>query len=148
MTDPVTRLNAALRGRYRIEREIGEGGIKPSSGVMCALALSAISLAPGGEAHAQAGAPTEPTPRVAEVTMIAEAIAVDGILDEAIWISAPTIGALIQRQPAPGSAPTERTEVRLLRDRKKPLHRRNRVRFGARQDSGHADGARCQPKLR
>ena len=117
MTDPVTRLNAALRGRYRIEREIGEGGIKPSSGVMSALALSAISLAPGGEAHAQAGAPTEPTPRVAEVTMIAEAIAVDGILDEAIWTSAPTIGALIQRQPAPGSAPTERTEVRLLRDR-------------------------------
>ena len=25
--DPVTRLNAALQGRYRIEREIGEGGV-------------------------------------------------------------------------------------------------------------------------
>ena len=25
--DPVTRLNAALRGRYHIEREIGEVGI-------------------------------------------------------------------------------------------------------------------------
>ncbi len=25
--DPVTRLNAALEGRYRIEREIGEGGM-------------------------------------------------------------------------------------------------------------------------
>ncbi len=25
MTDPITRLNAALEGRYRIEREIGEG---------------------------------------------------------------------------------------------------------------------------
>ena len=24
--DPVTRLNATLQGRYRIEREIGEGG--------------------------------------------------------------------------------------------------------------------------
>ena len=24
--DPITRLNAALQGRYRIEREIGEGG--------------------------------------------------------------------------------------------------------------------------
>ena len=24
--DPVARLNAALQGRYRIEREIGEGG--------------------------------------------------------------------------------------------------------------------------
>ena len=26
MTDPITRLSAALEGRYRIEREIGEGG--------------------------------------------------------------------------------------------------------------------------
>ena len=27
MSDPVTRLNSALSGRYRIEREIGEGGM-------------------------------------------------------------------------------------------------------------------------
>ena len=27
MTDPITRLNAALEGRYRVEREIGEGHI-------------------------------------------------------------------------------------------------------------------------
>ena len=27
MTDPLTRLNAALEGRYRVEREIGEGGM-------------------------------------------------------------------------------------------------------------------------
>ncbi len=27
MSDPVTRLNAALQGRYRIERELGEGGM-------------------------------------------------------------------------------------------------------------------------
>ncbi len=26
MSDPVTRLNAALEGRYAIERELGEGG--------------------------------------------------------------------------------------------------------------------------
>ena len=26
MPDPIIRLNAALQGRYRIEREIGEGG--------------------------------------------------------------------------------------------------------------------------
>ena len=26
--DPVPRLNAALQGRYRIEREIGEGGME------------------------------------------------------------------------------------------------------------------------
>ena len=27
MTDPVARLNAALSGRYTIERELGEGGM-------------------------------------------------------------------------------------------------------------------------
>jgi len=27
MSDAVTRLNAALQGRYRIERELGEGGM-------------------------------------------------------------------------------------------------------------------------
>ena len=27
MTDPITHLNAALEGRYRVEREIGEGGM-------------------------------------------------------------------------------------------------------------------------
>ncbi len=28
MTDPITRLNAALEGRYAIERELGEGGMR------------------------------------------------------------------------------------------------------------------------
>jgi serine/threonine-protein kinase len=27
MSDPITRLNAALEGRYRIERELGQGGM-------------------------------------------------------------------------------------------------------------------------
>ena len=27
MPDPIHRLNAALEGRYRIERELGEGGM-------------------------------------------------------------------------------------------------------------------------
>ena len=27
MTDPISRLNAALEGRYSIERELGEGGM-------------------------------------------------------------------------------------------------------------------------
>ena len=26
-SDPITRLNAALEGRYEIERELGEGGM-------------------------------------------------------------------------------------------------------------------------
>ena len=28
-TDPIPRLNAALEGRYRIEAELGEGGMAP-----------------------------------------------------------------------------------------------------------------------
>ena len=31
MPDPVSRLNAALEGRYAIERELGEGGRPPST---------------------------------------------------------------------------------------------------------------------
>ena len=27
MTDPISRLNAALEGRYRVERELGDGGM-------------------------------------------------------------------------------------------------------------------------
>ncbi len=27
VSDPITRLNAALEGRYAIERELGEGGM-------------------------------------------------------------------------------------------------------------------------
>jgi len=27
ITDPITRLNTALEGRYRVEREIGDGGM-------------------------------------------------------------------------------------------------------------------------
>ena len=32
MTDPITRLNAALEGRYRIERQLGEGGMTENAG--------------------------------------------------------------------------------------------------------------------
>jgi uncharacterized protein DUF5916/cellulose/xylan binding protein with CBM9 domain len=57
-----------------------------------------------------------PATRSAAVTAIAEPIIIDGALDEAAWRSAPKIGDLIQRQPEPGEAATERTEVMLLRD--------------------------------
>lgn len=54
--------------------------------------------------------------RTTRIAMASSAIAVDGVLDEADWRTAPQIGELVQRQPATGQAPTERTEVRLLRD--------------------------------
>ena len=52
----------------------------------------------------------------AVVTATTEAITIDGVLDEPIWSSAPRIGNLTQRQPVPGEAPTEDTEVTLLYD--------------------------------
>ena len=51
------------------------------------------------------------------MTAIAEAITIDGVLDEPAWRSAPRIGDLIQRQPAPGRPATEATDVTLLYDR-------------------------------
>jgi hypothetical protein len=60
--------------------------------------------------------PVETGPRTAVVTRTLASISLDGSLDEAAWTSAPTIGDLVQRQPDPGAAPTERTEVTLLYD--------------------------------
>jgi hypothetical protein len=55
--------------------------------------------------------------RSAAVTQIDEAITVDGVLNETVWQTTPTIGALVQREPRPGEAPSERTDVRLLHDK-------------------------------
>jgi hypothetical protein len=81
--------------------------------VRVTLALVVVTLASASRAAAQQ-APT--TPRSAEVASITVPITVDGTLDEDVWMSTPTIGDLVQRQPEPGATPTERTEVRLLRD--------------------------------
>ena len=50
------------------------------------------------------------------VTEITDKITLDGELNESVWKTSPTIGALTQRQPNPGTTPTERTDVTLLRD--------------------------------
>lgn len=54
--------------------------------------------------------------RSVAVTPIQSKITIDGTLDEAVWKQAPKIGDLIQQQPIPGVAPSERTEVTLLYD--------------------------------
>jgi hypothetical protein len=54
--------------------------------------------------------------RSADATTTSAPIAIDGVLNEPIWASAPKIGDLVQRQPEPGRPPTERTEVTVLRD--------------------------------
>jgi hypothetical protein len=85
---------------------------------LTALAFAGVCLvAPVvGAAAAPQGATVESEGKVAVVTSIASPIAIDGMLDEPAWGSAPTIGELTQRQPQEGQPPTERTEVVLLRD--------------------------------
>ena len=67
----------------------------------------------GGTPHAQATATAE-LAKSAIVTAITSAITVDGVLDEGVWQTAPTIGPLTQRDPLPGEKPTEKTDVTLL----------------------------------
>ena len=76
--------------------------------VLCVLVGHAADAAP----QAESGAAT----RSAAVITINSPIAIDGSLSEAAWTAAPPIGELVQRQPDTGSAPSERTEIRLLRD--------------------------------
>jgi hypothetical protein len=78
--------------------------------VFIGLLLATVSIA----AAQQPG--TDPATPLAAVTLITTPIALDGVLDEPGWRSSPTIGDLVQRQPNPGEAPTERTDVTLLRD--------------------------------
>lgn len=67
--------------------------------------------------HAQPQTDNTPRPiRTTRITTINSEIVVDGVLDESVWADAPTIGDLIQRIPNTGAAPTQRTDVTLLRD--------------------------------
>ena len=66
-------------------------------------------------ATAQVGVTTRSV-RSAAVTATDVEITIDGFLTEEIWQSAPTIGALIQREPNTGAEPTELTRVTLLND--------------------------------
>lgn len=55
-------------------------------------------------------------PEHIKVARAAGRIALDGVLDEPDWQTAPVIGEIRQREPKPGVAATERTEVKLLAD--------------------------------
>jgi len=51
--------------------------------------------------------------RRADAVRVQENIRVDGVLDEAVWQQAPTIGDFVQSEPNPGQPPSEQTEVRV-----------------------------------
>ena len=89
-------------------------GSAPLLSILCAWAMSGLTIP---SAAAQDVGPTSAgAARSAPVTPITSAISVDGILDEPEWQRAGSIGPLIQREPATGAAPSEDTEVRLLRN--------------------------------
>ena len=88
-------------------RQLGIGASTAVLGVVFGLPLLAEDP--------QQAAP-EQAARSAAVTRITSEIIVDGLLNEPSWSTAPTIGDLIQREPTPGAAPTERTDVTLLYD--------------------------------
>src|SRR5688500_3674265 len=84
---------------------------------LAAAGLSAwLAVAPANAGAGQQSTLPEPATKSAVVTPPTDAVTIDGVLDEPIWRSAPTIGALTQRQPEQGQSPTERTDVSLLYD--------------------------------
>jgi hypothetical protein len=80
---------------------------------VCAVLFVAVRLF-GAAAPQDNGSAAVARPAV--VTVISSEIAIDGVLEEPEWQTAPKIGPLTQREPAPGERPTEETEVTLLRD--------------------------------
>ncbi len=78
----------------------------------CCLSILAVWCA----AQPQQTGPQD-TRRSAQVTPASGNVVVDGSLEEADWQRAPSIGRLVQTIPVAGAEPTERTDVRLLRDK-------------------------------
>ncbi|MFL5386252.1 MAG: DUF5916 domain-containing protein, partial [Longimicrobiaceae bacterium] len=76
-----------------------------------AAAQAAPTPAPGGSRSGHADA----VPSVAAVARTAP-VAVDGVLDEAVWATAPAASGFRQRDPREGEPATQRTEVRFAYD--------------------------------
>jgi hypothetical protein len=74
-----------------------------------ALALSASLAGPLAARSASPGEPVEAARRLTEVVL-------DGRLEEPAWAAAPVFDGFVQRSPAEGQPPSERTEVRVLYD--------------------------------
>ena len=110
VTDPLAAAGRGSSARRRARRVLTPvllwGSLFASGSQTAAVQEPAPPQSPGGQRAI----------RSAAVTRTADAITIDGVLDEPIWSATPTIGNLIQRQPEPGTVPSERTDVRLLYD--------------------------------
>ena len=72
-----------------------------------------VLLAPGG---AFAGPPAKTAVIDATAVPASSPITIDGRLDEPVWEQAPSIHAFVQREPAEGEAPSQRTDARVAYD--------------------------------
>ena len=80
-------------------------GVAAGSGAVCLVLAAGAS----GQTNTQADPPMA-------VTGVAQAIRLDGVLDEPAWARAKPIGPLLQRDPKQGAPASEETEVRILFD--------------------------------
>lgn len=78
---------------------------------ICALTLALVAAALPAVA-------AERSRVVAEAQAVSSGgpIVIDGRFDEAVWQTAPVIGEFVQREPAEGAEPSERTEARIAYD--------------------------------
>jgi hypothetical protein len=85
------------------------------SACVAALAVAFFPVLAGFIEGASGAAGKDSPPRVS-LLRASSRITLDGVLDEPAWAQASTIGELVQREPRPGVAPTEKTDVKLLFD--------------------------------
>src|SRR5262245_50902661 len=89
-------------------------GVPPRPSWLAALAV-VCGLSPGAVFQAHAQQAPVPVPSSAPVPILASASAIrlDGQLSEDFWSRAQPIVDFVQREPAEGAAPTQRTEARV-----------------------------------
>ena len=86
--------------------------------VLPVLVVCLLGSAPTGLAAPPDGADRERERAIVNAPAVSAAgpIVIDGRFDEPVWALAPVVGEFVQREPAEGAEPTERTEARLAYD--------------------------------
>ncbi|HUF12559.1 MAG TPA: DUF5916 domain-containing protein [Longimicrobiales bacterium] len=99
---------------------IGRGGAPGCLALLIAAGLlsgpAAAQANPGADTLTREQGGTGSAARVAEAVRVTAAPEIDGVLDEAMWASAPVLGGFVQREPEEGALAEDRTEVRFAYD--------------------------------
>jgi hypothetical protein len=91
------------------------GGLVGAAIVALSIPIGAVAADAKSSASRAASAPTT---IVADATAIpaTSPVTIDGRLSEPVWEQAPSINEFVQREPAEGSAPSQRTDARIAYD--------------------------------